>query len=120
MKLGKKIEHILKNSIAALLRALLEQEPKIPKSPYKRILFLRFDALGDMILSFPVYRATRNAIPETEIDVLCSQKNIILLKKTSLANNLLVASKNPLDLFSSIRVSLSWPTFSSRLSTMLT
>jgi ADP-heptose:LPS heptosyltransferase len=98
MNVGKRFEHLLKNSIAALLRAVLEQKPKTPKPPYKRILFLRFDALGDMILSFPVYRAARAALPEAEIDVLCSRKNLILLKDANLANRLLVAGKNPLEL----------------------
>jgi len=98
MNVGKKIEHLLKNSIAALLRAALEQKPQIPHSPYKRILFMRFDALGDMILSFPVYRAARAALPDTEIDVLCSRKNVILLQESNLTDNLLIAAKNPLDL----------------------
>jgi ADP-heptose:LPS heptosyltransferase len=103
MKIGKRIEHLLKNSIAALLRAVLEQKPKSPHPPYKRILFLRFDALGDMILSFPVYRATRDALPQAEIDVLCSRKNIILLEGSNLADNLLVAEKNPLNILKLIR-----------------
>jgi ADP-heptose:LPS heptosyltransferase len=98
MNIGKKIEVLLKNSIAALLRTALEQKPKSPMPPYKRILFLRFDALGDMILSFPIYRAARSALPDTELDVLCSEKNINLLQDTQLANNLLVAGKNPLGL----------------------
>jgi ADP-heptose:LPS heptosyltransferase len=98
MKIGKRLEHLLKNSIAALLKAVLEQKPMVPNPPYNRILFLRFDALGDMILSFPVYRAAKAALPEAEIDVLCSRKNLILLQDTNLANRLLVAGKNPLEL----------------------
>jgi ADP-heptose:LPS heptosyltransferase len=103
MKIGKRLEHLIKNSIAALLRAILEQKPKTPQPPYKRILFLRFDALGDMILSFPVYRATRAALPETEIDILCSRKNVILLKDANLVDQLLIAGKNPLELLKLIR-----------------
>ena len=98
MNIGKKIEHLLKNTMAALLRAMLEQKPKTPKPPYSKILFLRFDALGDMILSFPVYRAARTALPEARLDVLCSRKNIILLQETNLVDDLLVAGKNPLEL----------------------
>jgi len=98
MKIGKKIEHLIKDSVATLLRAILEQKPKSPQPPYKRILFLRFDALGDMILSFPVYRAARAVLPESEIDVLCSRKNVILLQETNLADNLLIVAKNPIEL----------------------
>ena len=103
MKIGKSLEHLIKNSIAALLKAALEQKPKVPQPPFRRILFLRFDALGDMILSFPVYRATRTALPLAEIDVLCSRKNIILLKGSILADNLLVAEKNPLKILKLIQ-----------------
>jgi len=98
VKIGKNIEHLIKNSAASLLRAVLEQKPKIPRPPYNRILFLRYDALGDMILSFPVYRAARAALSEAQIDVLCSRKNVILLEGTNLADTLHVAEKNPLNL----------------------
>jgi ADP-heptose:LPS heptosyltransferase len=98
MKIGKRLEHLLKNSIAALLRTVLEQKPEVPQPPYKRILFLRFDALGDMILSFPVYRACRAALPKAEIDVLCSKKNLILLEGSNLADRLFISEKNPLNL----------------------
>jgi len=99
MKIGKKIEHLIKGSVAILLRAILEQKPKSPQPPFQRILFLRFDALGDMILSFPIYRATRVALPEIAIDVLCSSKNVILLKDSDLVDTLLVAGNNPIELF---------------------
>ena len=103
MKFGKKIEHLLKNAVATLLRAVLEQKSNTPKPPYKRILFLRYDALGDMILSFPVYRATRAALPETEIDVLCSRKNVILMEDSNLADRLFIAEKKPLHILKLIR-----------------
>lgn len=103
MKIGKRLEHLLKNSIAALLRTVLEQKPEVPQPPYERILFLRFDVLGDMILSFPVYRAARAALPKAEIDVLCSGKNVILLKDSNLADQLLIAGKNPIELLKLIR-----------------
>jgi heptosyltransferase-2 len=98
MKFGKRLEHLIKNSIAILLRAILEQKPKIPQPPYSRILFLRYDALGDMILSFPVYRAARATLPEAQVDVLCSKKNVILLEGSNLADILLVSEKNPLNM----------------------
>ncbi len=98
MKIGKQIEYLIKNSVAALLHAVLEQKPEVPQPPYKRILFLRFDALGDMILSFPVYRACRAALPKAEIDVLCSKKNLILLEGSNLADRLFISEKKPLNL----------------------
>jgi ADP-heptose:LPS heptosyltransferase len=96
MNLGKRLEYFLKGIAASLLRALLEQPAKIPQPPYHRILFLRFDVLGDMILSLPVFKATRRLLPDTRIDVLCSMKNHVLLKGTSLADHLYIFQKNPL------------------------
>jgi ADP-heptose:LPS heptosyltransferase len=98
MNLSKKLEHLLKNSVGAILRAALEQKPRSPNPPYQKILFLRFDALGDMILSFPVYRAARSALPDAHLDVLCSRKNVILLQEAGLVDDLLIAGKNPLEL----------------------
>ena len=98
MKISKWFEHFVKNAVSLLLRTGLKQKPRIPQPPYKRILFLRFDALGDMILSFPIFRATRTALPDSKIDVLCSPQNITILKGSNLANTLLVAGKNPLNL----------------------
>jgi ADP-heptose:LPS heptosyltransferase len=95
MNPGKKIEHFIKNLMTKILRGALEQEPRKPQAPYKRILFFRFDVLGDMILSLPVYRATRDASPGAKIDVLCSRKNVILLQDTTLVDGLLIADKNP-------------------------
>lgn len=98
MSIGKKIEHSLKNTLAFLLKILLRQDECKPKPPYQRILFLRYDVIGDMILSIPVFKATRHAYPQTVIDVLCSQKNYILLADTGLADHLYVSGKNPLSL----------------------
>jgi len=96
MNPGKKIEHFIKNLMTKILRGALEQEPRKLQPPYNRILFFRFDVLGDMILSFPVYSATREASPGVRIDVLCSRKNVILLQDTTLVDGLLIADKNPL------------------------
>jgi ADP-heptose:LPS heptosyltransferase len=96
MNPGKKIEHFIKDLMTKILRGALEQKPREPQPPYQRILFFRFDVLGDMILSLPVYRATRDALPGAEIDVLCSRKNLILLQDATLADRLLIADKNPL------------------------
>ena len=68
MNPGKRIEHFLKDLMTKILRGALEQKPRKPQPPYNRILFFRFDVLGDMILSLPVFRATRDASPAAKID----------------------------------------------------
>jgi ADP-heptose:LPS heptosyltransferase len=96
MAFGKRLEHFFKDMVAAFLRKILEQPPRIPRPPFHRILFLRFDVLGDMILSIPVFKTMRAVLPNAEIDVLCSQKNCILLQETTLADHLYIYKKNPL------------------------
>ena len=102
MNLSKRLEYFIKGIFASLLRSLLEQPAKNLQPPYHHILFLRFDVLGDMILSLPVFRATRRLLPESKIDVLCSMKNHVLLKGTSLADHLYIFQKNPLKILSLI------------------
>jgi ADP-heptose:LPS heptosyltransferase len=103
MNFLKKIEHVLKDILATILRAMLKQPEKALSPPYRRILFLRYDVLGDMILSIPVFRATRRRYPETEIGVLCSRKNYILLADTDLADDLYIFDKHPFKIYNLIR-----------------
>jgi ADP-heptose:LPS heptosyltransferase len=102
MVFGKRLEHIIKDTAAAFLRKILEQSSQTPRPPFHRILFLRFDVLGDMILSIPIFKTTRTVLPNAEIDVLCSQKNYILLEQMTLTDHLYIYKKNPLHLFAMI------------------
>ena len=102
MVFGKRLEHIIKDTAAAFLRKILEQPSKTPWPPFHRILFLRFDVLGDMILSIPVFKTTRAVLPNAEIDVLCSPKNFILLEDTTLTDHLYIYKKNPLHMLALI------------------
>jgi ADP-heptose:LPS heptosyltransferase len=45
----------------------------------QRILFLRLDVLGDMVLTLPVLRALRERFPEAEITVMASTRGSALL-----------------------------------------
>ena len=102
MVFGKRLEHFIKDMAAAFLRKILEQPSQTLQPPFHRILFLRFDVLGDMILSIPVFKTTRSVLPNAEIDVLCSQKNYILLEGTTLVDHLHIYQKNPLRLLTLI------------------
>jgi len=103
MKIGKSIERGLKNLATKILRAFLSQPLKIPSPPYRRILFLRYDVLGDMILSIPVFKTFRQQYPETQIDALCSTRNYILLEGTDLVDNIYIYERNPIQNFKLIR-----------------
>lgn len=46
------------------------QKPKLKSKNYKRILIVRTDKIGDLVLSTPVFKAVREAYPDSYIAVL--------------------------------------------------
>ncbi|MCK6620783.1 MAG: glycosyltransferase family 9 protein [Calditrichaceae bacterium] len=92
----KRLEIGFKNTSAALLRSLLSQPPRTPAPPYRRILILRYDVLGDMVLSLPVFREFRRAFADTRLDALCSPQNAILLRGSGYVDRIYLHYKNPL------------------------
>jgi len=46
------------------------QETRNKKQEYKRILIVRMDKIGDLVLSTPVIKAVRDAYPDSHIAVL--------------------------------------------------
>ncbi len=103
MSLGKRLEIGFKNTSAALLRSLLYQPPREPAPPYRRILVLRYDVLGDMVLSLPVFREFRRALPDARIDALCSPPNAVLLRGSGYVDHIYLHYKNPLRILKMIR-----------------
>ncbi|MCD4702272.1 MAG: hypothetical protein K8S24_10495 [Candidatus Aegiribacteria sp.] len=54
---------------------------KIPGSvKLNRILFMRWDAIGDMMISLPFFRKVRELFPEAETGIVVSRRNLPLLK----------------------------------------
>lgn len=98
MSLTKRLEIGLKNVSSALLRALLKQPPVDASPPYRKILFIRYGGIGDMILSIPVLRETRRKYPDAEIDVLCDVKNIAPIRDSDFISAIFIFRKNPLSL----------------------
>jgi len=96
---GKRLETAGKNLIALVLRRLLSQpdrkSPRRPQPPYRRILFIRYGGIGDMILSIPVLKTARARFPDAEMDILCDAKNAGPLLGTGLADRVYCYEKNP-------------------------
>lgn len=95
MSLGKRLETTLKNMTTGALRIFLAQRPRAADPPFKRILFIRYGGIGDMILSLPVFRAARARFPDSQIDVLCDAKNLGPLQGARLADHIDVYDKHP-------------------------
>lgn len=103
MKIAKRLEIGFKNTVAAALRYVFTQPPKTPSPPYRRILILRYDVLGDMVLSLPIFRVFRQTYPDTRIDALCSPKNAGLLQGAGYVDHIHLHYKNPFRTASMIR-----------------
>ncbi|MCK4671251.1 MAG: glycosyltransferase family 9 protein [Candidatus Aegiribacteria sp.] len=54
---------------------------RIPENvKLKRILIMRWDAIGDMVVCLPFFRKIRDLFPEAEVGIVVSRRNIPLLK----------------------------------------
>jgi len=65
---------------ASLLRWVTHKKTKKIVGTPKKILFLRYDRIGDMIITTPVFREFRRAYPNSEIYVLASKTNSEIIK----------------------------------------
>ena len=55
---------------------------------WKKILLLRTDRIGDMLITTPCFRALRRAYPEARLDVLASELNRIAIEGNPDINNI--------------------------------
>lgn len=46
----------------------------------QRILLMRWDAIGDMVISLPFFRAVRKLYPDAEVGIVVSRRNLPVLK----------------------------------------
>lgn len=58
--------------------ARFEPTAPIPSDAVRNILVLRYDGLGDYLLTTPLLQWIRKSLPHVEIDVLTSQRNDVL------------------------------------------
>ena len=63
-------------------------------APKGKILLMRQDKLGDMAVTIPFFRALKRALPESDIKILASRKNEILLKYDDFDS--VIYDKNPI------------------------
>ena len=88
MKLTKKIK-------AYFLRRLTQKnfsEFQIKDS--KNILFLRYDRIGDMIITTPVFRELKHIYPNVNVIVLASKANKDVLQNNPYVDEIFVCKKN--------------------------
>ncbi|MGA1277796.1 MAG: glycosyltransferase family 9 protein [Candidatus Kapaibacteriota bacterium] len=79
-------------------------EQSIPLNPNPRILIIRPDKLGDMLITLPTIKAIRDAYPHARIDILAGKVNLPLKDQLLLyADNVLLYDKTLKSIFTLIR-----------------
>jgi len=86
------LSKIIKGSLLKLLTKKKSTSFDIKKS--KKVLFLRYDRLGDMIITTPVFRELKLAYPEIEISVLASKANKDILTNNPYVDKVYTNHKN--------------------------
>ncbi len=79
----QKIERFNKALTLGLLGKLMRTKKikgKLPLSDIKKVLILRTDAIGDMVVTSPLWRILKQANPEIKIGIAGSFRNIDLLR----------------------------------------
>jgi ADP-heptose:LPS heptosyltransferase len=87
--------NITNNIKALLLRGITKKkniEFDVKKS--SKVLMLRYDRIGDMVITTPVFRELKKTYPNIEINVLASQVNHIILKNNPYIDNIYLNTKN--------------------------
>ncbi len=80
----KKLEEAGRRALCKHILSRLQQDPVLARIPDdvkpSRILLMRWDAIGDMMVSLPLFRKVRDLFPEAEIGIVVSRRNLPLLK----------------------------------------
>ena len=86
---------IIRNIKAYVLKFLAEKKPiDFEITNAKKILFLRYDRIGDMIISTPVFRELKQAYPDISITVLASRTNKEVLINNPYIDQIITNHKN--------------------------
>jgi heptosyltransferase-2 len=82
--------YLMLRRILLFLPGLLNKSGQLKSEVIKRILLLRHDRVGDMVLSTPVFRALKTRYPDATITVLASEKNQEILLNNPNVDNILI------------------------------
>ena len=78
-----------------LLRILTSKKPvNFNLKDTKKILFMRYDRIGDMIITTPVFRELKLANPKISISVLASKTNQEVLLNNPFIDSIYINNKN--------------------------
>lgn len=95
----KAAEHKVKAVFYALFRVFLKkgnpEHMPLDGGRVKRLLFLRPETkIGDMVISLPVFDGFKKIFPHVEISILCSPRNVSLIKDDPRFEKIFLYRKN--------------------------
>lgn len=102
----KEAEHKFKSLFFGLMRGFLKKGrpglDQLDGSKMRRVLFLRPEKIGDMVISFPVFDALVKKYPHMKISLLGSPRNQAIIKNDPRFESVFLYRKNLSD-FSTLR-----------------
>jgi ADP-heptose:LPS heptosyltransferase len=98
MKMIKKLEYWWRHSVVypVLRRIFRNNERKVPIDiqSIKSILILRYDRIGDMIVTTPIFKGLKDAHPHLRIGVLASQTNAEVIRHNPYVDQIHILPKH--------------------------
>ena len=80
----KRLEAAGRRALSKHILSRFQEDRVLAKIPddvkLNRILLMRWDAIGDMMVSLPLFRKVRELFPEAEAGIVVSRRNLPLLK----------------------------------------
>ena len=82
--------YLIIRRILLFLPGLLNRKRRLKSKSIRRILLLRHDRVGDMVLSTPLFKALKTRYPDAKITVLASESNHEILRHSPHVDQILV------------------------------
>ena len=96
----KPLEHKFKAFVFSIVKLFLKKGQEdftvLDGNAIQKVLFLRPEKLGDMVISFPVFDGLKKHFPHIKIALLGSPKNYAIIKNDTRLEKLYMYTKNPL------------------------
>ncbi|HER00548.1 MAG TPA: lipopolysaccharide heptosyltransferase family protein [candidate division Zixibacteria bacterium] len=77
---------------------------KFDPAEFKKVLFIRHDKLGDMVISLPIFHNLKKFYPEVQIDVVCGKDNYEIVRTDPHITNIYYYHKKPLRDWKNIQI----------------
>jgi ADP-heptose:LPS heptosyltransferase len=106
MKLLKRLESLNRKAMYGLIKLFLrnlDSEIPVNQNKIKKILILRYDAIGDMIVTTPIFEIIKKNIPDVELHILASHRNYSIIANEPLLDKTQIFDGSFKSFFKSVR-----------------